>query len=1558
MTDDVPPPAWATYRQTAEAVIEMLRAKSAGGDWDKIVGPVYGAEDTAWRDAGVPLAVWLMHQEEHAIDTARALSEYLLVDVETSACDITSPIVEATAAVQTYLQRCRMSLEPGVKSLGSIAEVWWQWLLNYRVWEANRKIFLYPESYIDPNLRQDRTDLFKTLQDELQQNDITAASVERAFRNYLTSFGELAKLKTVDCVRAMAPHPVSGTPVNTVFFLGRTEAKPYTYYYRTLRDGNIWSQWSKINVAMSSADATIVYVFNRLFVFWVEVEATKGSYIKEGTQKDTGLRRASIRYAYRQLDGTWSAPQTVETDLLFQAQPLTYQNSIINLNEGVSSLVGIDAQMAYWKRVFLQIVPSTDDSGERLMIMFGNGYAIPADPTVNPPDPKTIDTSDERKMLSQVYTMSQIGKAIGASKQGSVVLTPMTFLDLAMGTTFCPSYLIDFTDGSPTGTQPVAFTKNDQGDYGPILSRSILIDSAFSDSADYPRRVVAAPMPMITNVSPTLRTLAVKNQVGWFVFDNGDEAFLMTPKDVTLKGVQNILRFETRNIDVKKIDGSTETVSCQMVGCGPYWDTPVDPQRFRFIFTRLTTSATTRLLKTITFGGINRLLSLDTQQAVGSDKLDFTRFYPDGKKPARVIPPDALNGGAIDFQGAYRPYFEEIFFHLPFFIANQLNASQRFEEAKRWYEYIFDPAAVSKGEVPPPEAPNSVYWQYLPLRSLKPTSLVEMLTDSTAIEAWNANPFDPHTVAQLRPVAYEKTIVMHYIDNVLDWADSRFQEDTRESVNEATLLYLVAADLLGNRPRQRGTIPPPPPITFADIQKDYRGTLIPQFLIELEQLIPTPQPGTLPLEPAPFNTISAYFTVPENPDFIAYWDRLEDRLYKIRNCLSLSGIYRQLPLFAPVIDPRLLVRSGDGGGAGGVVGQGANMVPPYRFQVMLDRAKQLTSLVMSFGAGLLAALEKQDAENLQLLRQRHEHAVLLQTAEMKSQLRQEGEQQVEALSQAKAAAESRKAHYTKLLDDGLSSAEKTSLATMILANVFQTTSGVIRTASGGAHLVPNAGSPFAMTYGGREIGASLGAFSSALDVVAGVLNFASTLSGVIGNYERRAQEWTLQQSNATYEVAQTSAQIEAAKAHIESLRMDVQISQLSLLQNVEIEKALTEKFTSAELYGWMATRLSVVYFQAFKLALDLATAAQRALQYELDIDSNFLDVGLWNAGRRGLTAGETLQLALAGMEQTYFTTNRRRLSVEKTVSLWALDPLALLQLRQTGSCTFDLSEQLFDYDYIGHYCRKIERVSVTIPAVIGPYQNVHGTLTQTSNTILVKPDDTTVQFLLGKAPAPSDGALRLNWRSGQQITLSRGNQDGAISGGATEDRYYPFEGTGALSSWRLDLPPGSNRIDFSTIVDVVLVVTYSALNGGETFAKTVKDCLSKDYFGQVMLPLDQYYPDAWPALLKAPFSMAFPVGPSILPANLADPTTQKAHLLFDIAGKFTGNLVAELKPPTGDAVTFTISDAQRSAQQPVSCLLTPDGLWTLSLKTIPADLKIGALQSVTIVFDYTATVTR
>jgi hypothetical protein len=513
MAPGVHPPAWAAYLAAGDDLVAMLKAKSAGGDWAQAYKPVSDREETVRRDGGVPLAVWLSGSPPLNISSTRALSEFLLIDLETSACDVTSAIVEATGAVQTYLQRCRLSLEQGVVSLGDIAPAWWPWLSNYRTWEANRKIFLYPENYLDPNLREDRTELFRKFQEELQQSKISATSVERAFTNYLTGFADLAKLRTVESFRAKAPHPISGTPVETVFFLGRTEAKPYYYYYRALRPRNVWSQWSKIDVATTSPDASLVFAFNRLILFWVEEDTVKGSFIKASRQFNKVFRRANIRYSYRRLDDTWTAPQTLEAEELFDAQPTLYSNNVIDPQPGANSVNGVDPTMPYWRRVSVQAVPGPEEGGERLLITFGNAFPIPADPVVKKPE-DTGDTAEELLMVANVYRASQVGASFARKQQGAILMVPAAYLDVGLNVRATTAFLPDFT--ADPFQPPFAFikirTKEGRTNLGPNVSRSVLVDQAFVDSPDYPDRVVVAPFPMLTDVADSARLVCVRQR--------------------------------------------------------------------------------------------------------------------------------------------------------------------------------------------------------------------------------------------------------------------------------------------------------------------------------------------------------------------------------------------------------------------------------------------------------------------------------------------------------------------------------------------------------------------------------------------------------------------------------------------------------------------------------------------------------------------------------------------------------------------------------------------------------------------------------------------------------------------------------------------------------------------------------------------------------------------------------------------------------------------------------------------------------------------------------------
>ena len=60
--------------------------------------------------------------------------------------------------------------------------------------------------------------------------------------------------------------------------------------------------------------------------------------------------------------------------------------------------------------------------------------------------------------------------------------------------------------------------------------------------------------------------------------------------------------------------------------------------------------------------------------------------------------------------------------------------------------------------------------------------------------------FAVRTERARQSVRQEDVLFMRYIDNLLDWGDSLFSQFTMESVHEAEMLYVMASDILGQRP--------------------------------------------------------------------------------------------------------------------------------------------------------------------------------------------------------------------------------------------------------------------------------------------------------------------------------------------------------------------------------------------------------------------------------------------------------------------------------------------------------------------------------------------------------------------------------------------------------------------------------------------------------------------------------------------------------------------------------------------------------------------------------------
>ena len=1630
---------WQVYTDTASLALSAVRSSVGENAFPATNSELNSQINEASRNALLGYAIWALNQTVPSVTSPASLYEYLLIDVQTSGCDMTSYVAQAIASVQLYQQRCRLMLEPGVTDLSNIPDAWWEWMSAYRTWEANRRIFLYPENYLDPSLRSSVTPQYAELAQSLLGTDLTEASVTAAYRKYFEDFATVADLVLADSyqytedipgtstvyaqgkatavasdgssitldanastvynrylgmqikitggagngavseishydndtyVASVSPawgsnKPAAGSSYvisgpkqsSTLILIARTNTQPYTYYHRTLSSVTGWSPWLKIEVPISAEFVTPVRAFDKLFLFWAELKTVEGTTMETddsgGTQSiNLTTKSATLKFTYLGSDGTWTPAQVAVPDV-----PVDYQENY-EIDPNLPKSLQPDTYKPYntwWYKPYVFTVPQSQlahpdsyPNGDQIVLLYGN---IPVANPDNTPFSGIQKPSSAMPMGQYSYEMSMYEFALRYNKLTEytskatfyVPVLPFAMTGAGLKKGILGSALPNYPKSMGPYQVPVpalyssSLWRHEQAGslyLGGNGTENVIATNYTSDSLS-PHLVFynpgSADVALLGRVSgQASRTIAVKNMpAGNFLFDNGDEAFLARSSDTGILPISSLI----------KADSATTQYASgyYYVDAGVYTTNPsLTLTEIKTSFTRLSTVAATEFPRLLIAGGIPALLSIQAQQ---TPELPFSRLAP----TAAVVPPTTET---LDFNGAYGQYFWEVFFYTPFLVASSLTASQRFREAKTWYDYIFNPT-----QQPGPDQDGATrYWQFLPLRSMDIPTLTQTLTNPAQIAAYNATPFSPDAIAQLRISAYAKATVMRYISNLLDWADQLFTQDTRESIDEATNLYVLASDLLGPRPRPEGEFTQPAPASYDDIKQAYDNRTIttgiaqsvtettlvlaadadqkndaydgmyvtinegtdqeqtgyitgydgasrtaqleaawpskaagtptyriyvngiPQFLIDLENTPMAAAAGdaitggtalaaSATYTTVPFNDISGYFGVPENDMLIRYWDRVEDRLYKIRHCMTISGQTRALPLFSPQLDPAQLIRSRAAGGPTAPMAAPLNLaVPYYRFTSCMAVARTLAAATSQLGGELLAVLERKDAEALARLRTSQEQTLLNLATSIKQQQVEEVQHAGDALSASLASAQARSAYYNGLLAGGLSTGERADLVMLDRTQTAYAAATVLSGMAAISHLDPQIGAPTAMTYGGQQIGSSLAAAASASGDLAFLFNTSGQLALTKSGYDRRAAEWQLQADMAQRDIEQITAQQAANQSQLTIAERDLTIHQATITQDKAVEAFLTDKFTSEQLYQWMAARLSALYFQTYTIALDLARAAQRAYQYELDRDTTFVNFEYWDAGRHGLLAGEGLTLALNQMEKSYLDNNGRRLEIEKTISLSQLNPLALADLINTGECIIELPEKLFDDDYPGHYARKIKTLAVSIPALVGPYQNIHATLTQLTNQTITQPDVDAVNYLLGTpgATLPDPGVLRSNWWVNQQIALSTGTSDtGVLSVSAYDDRYLPFEGTGAVSTWRLSMPQENNLIDFHSVSDVVIQLVYSAVDGGAKFRRDVMSLPAmRTYQGSNYLPMAQVYSTQWYEFLHAPVGSA------------------------------------------------------------------------------------------------------
>lgn len=902
----------------------------------------------------------------------------------------------------------------------------------------------------------------------------------------------------------------------------------------------------------------------------------------------------------------------------------------------------------------------------------------------------------------------------------------------------------------------------------------------------------------------------------------------------------------------------------------------------------------------------------------------------------------------VSDHGPYSNYNWELLYHVPMTIAVHLSKSQRFAEAQRWFHFIFDPTSTDQS-VPTPAR----FWKFMAFRGAGTPKQIDYLLGllstnpspgtpeydmrEAVLNGYMAilnKPFQPYAVARTRHIAFQYSVVMKYLDNLIAWGDHLFQQDTVESINEAMQRYVLAANILGPRPQRvpaRGKVRPK---TFNQLKStlDAMGNAI----VDLEGQFPfNIQPGSSSGSGSPgASTLfgmgkTLYFCIPPNDKMLGYWDIVADRLFKIRHCMNIKGIVRPLALFDPPIDPGMLVKAAAAGIDIGSIVNGLNQpIGPIRSLTLIQKALELCGEVRNLGGALLTAIEKGEAEHLALMRQRHDIKVQELSQGVRYLQWQSARESTQSLLTSRTSALERLRFYGRVLglpDDpnaldtlpldrrelteenfdeaysalvgqyekpltlqslsnlsinGASSPSQQSGASgsgsLFLnrnenadlnvhspkAKDLQTSASISRTIASVLSIIPNFSVELAfwglgasISFGGSNLASAASAVAEVHSNRANVETFNAGNASKAGSYQRRADDWILQYNLAARELMQNGRQILTSLISEQVAYREYENTKQMIANAQEVDQYLHEKYTNEELYLWMQGEVSRLYYEYYRFAFDTARRAERTMKAELmrpELDAqDFVKFNYWDGGRKGLLSGEALYLDVKRMEMAYHDNNKRELEIVRHVSLRQLDPRALLMLKATGSCQVTVPEWLYDRDCPGHYMRRIKSVALSIPSVVGPYTSVNCTLSLLKSSIRKSPIAGTDYARQGPE---DDRFIDYGGTIQSIVTSGASNDSGMFETNLRDERFLPFEGAGAISTWKLDLPSDYPSFDFGTISDVILHIRYTARQGveqtkvttalGNLFAETNPSSLA------ILFDMRHDFPTEWAAFVN------------------------------------------------------------------------------------------------------------
>lgn len=1283
---------------------------------------------------------------------------------------------EAISCAQKFINAAYRKLEPGYSKTEFPEEDQKRWQLyrSYADWSAWMLLLMYPENYMTPSALSRATRLFQALMTDLNQTRLSTDSVLTALRTYLKSFEEICNLEVISAF-------LHGTTAvdGRYFIVGRERVTPYRYFWReaqieltpTCTDVNpaAWNEWEMLDVGATGTvlDVRPVFWNGRRCLVWAELSDKLGVKDKDGYVP----HKLSINIAFRSQNGDWS--------------PATNLQSIPDL----------DAPPAAGSRLIATVRVTESHPNGFLGILFFNGddaqTPVMRDVLFRPlPEYEGGWLEKLAQRFDSVLTVQHSLTEQIRPKMVTTIQTPGTLTDVYE----LDAFLLTHSTGDILAVRGICRPNRTGG----VATVGFDLTLTSEPSAGDPKQTSGEHL------------IAGGWATDWLTYTRGSGGFT-SPITFTF-GATSVATYGRKQFVLT------------MTGIKGFDPAVLEKNRHdaaQFLaFNKPGTLARVRLNSL--FGPQLVGLANISVDAV----LDWTTQFL-VEPPSEAGPVIEPNGA---FNGANGLYFWELFFHLIHLVAIRLRDENRYREAETWWRRVFDPQATAQVSDPRQESDKPDYWRCRPL-----------------VSPGNAGPEclaedDPYAISYAAPKHFQILTFMEFVKNLIEEGDWYYRQQTRDSLVLAKECFQQAQDLMGDPPSAR---------SVTDWQAQTLGALIDNSAARptLEAFERThvyslaDVPPSADFAPTMGLLATPPFKLPTNEHLLALIQLPRQRLYNLRHWLSIDGKPLELPLYEPPGDPAQLLRDLAAGNTAGPRRMGGRpVINGYGWRVTSDFALRSAQELQSLGSELLRFMEQRDTAQQVELQQRH----LVEQAEWTKAIQEKSLAQMNvtlaALRESHATVKLRADEYAAWFDENVTAEEYKVMDDLHAAKELNQGSVAVQAAAGAISVIPKV---FGVANGNAFPEGVLHAIAHGLQIASMGKQADAEKRAVTEGYRLRRREWGLQRNLALAELLALDEQINAQVITVEAAQASLQLVLQTNRQSLAVYDFLQKRTAHSQLYDWLLGQLKALYYQAYDATYSLCISAQASrIAQTGDYDSQTILPQAWSEKHHGLLAGQQLVGFVMREQRDHLQSFERRIERVKTVSLrqlfadtvepqpdahdWAT---ALGNLQTHGRLAFCVSELNFNRDHPGEYCRLIRSVEFDCPALLGPYENLRATLTQTGSRTVVRPVPQAVEYLHDPDSKPAPADVVFNTRSGQQIGISRGvADDGRVMEDEDSGLLRAFECSGAVSCWEIRFPwwgePAQSAV-LASITDLIITIRYTAKAGEPTFVLAVENLVTE-----------------------------------------------------------------------------------------------------------------------------------